>query len=349
MLGIGQAGAYATTASYLRRWMPFSTRGFANSAVSLGGRAGGVLAPSLTSLGMSLVAFWGVSAGRWRPVFIGYGIVGLVWAWFFWRWFRDNPREHPSANPAEAALIEGPSAASVVERDDDKTDEKSVRNHFGELAPPTLSVRALVSHRGLQVLGVVSFAINVGWIFVGTLLPTYLINVHGQSEIEAGFATSLVAFAGMAGCLAGGFATDILVRRLGLAWGRRVPAMIAYGGAAVCYGFCYFLDDPRAIVTILVVASFMGDFGLGTIWCTFQDIGGVFAGTVLGAANMCGNFGAASASSFVPRLAEQFGWSASFALSAAAYTIGAFGWLLVDPRVPIAVSSSQTSSEATAR
>ena len=61
----------------------------------------------------------------------------------------------------------------------------------------------------------------------------------------------------------------------------------------------------------------------------------MFAGTVLGAANMCGNFGAAAASSFVPRLAEHFGWSASFALSAAAYTLAAGGWLLVDPRVPI--------------
>ncbi len=45
LLGIGQAGAYATTASFLRRWTPFSARGFANSSVSLGGRAGGVLAP----------------------------------------------------------------------------------------------------------------------------------------------------------------------------------------------------------------------------------------------------------------------------------------------------------------
>ena len=330
LLGITQAGAYATTASFLRRWIPFSTRGFANSTVSLGGRAGGVLAPALTSLGMALVALLMVGVARWRPVFIGYGVVGLVWAWFFWRWFRDNPREHRRTNAAEVELIQGPH-------------EKGVRNHSGELAPPNLSLRALVSHRGLRVIAAISFAVNVGWILVGTLLPTYLIKVHGQSEIEAGFATSLVAFAGMAGCLAGGFATDILVRRLGLAWGRRTPAMIAYGGAAVCYGVCFFLDDPRAIVALLVIASFMGDFGLGTLWSTFQDIGGVFAGTVLGAANMCGNFGAAAASSFVPRLAEHFGWSASFALSAVAYTLAALGWLLVDPRVPIVTPDKRPS------
>ena len=75
----------------------------------------------------------------------------------------------------------------------------------------------MLTHRGLYLLGAIAFAVNVGWILVGTLLPTYLIEVHGQTEIQAGFATSLVAFAGMSGCLAGCFATDSLVRRLGLA------------------------------------------------------------------------------------------------------------------------------------
>lgn len=318
-LGVGQAGAYATTASFLRRWMPFSSRGFANSSVSLGGRAGGALAPALTSLFMAAAGVAGMTAGRWRPVFIGYGVVGLVWAGLFWRWFRDRPREHPQANAAEVALIEGPLG------EDSETRETA----------PTISVRAVVRSRSIWFLALINYVINVGWIFVGTLLPTYLIQVHGQSEIEAGFATSLVAFSGMAGCLAGGFATDLLVRRLGLAWGRRTPCIISHGGAAVSYGLCFFLDDPRAIVTLLVISSFLGDFGLGAVWCTYQDIGGPYAGTVLGVGNMCGNIGAAMASSFVPRFAESFGWSASFALSCGAYLVGALAWLMVDPDVPI--------------
>ncbi|MEX2315863.1 MAG: MFS transporter [Pirellulales bacterium] len=300
--------------------MPFSTRGFANSAVSLGGRAGGVLAPSLTSLAMAMVAMVGISIARWRPVFIAYGVVGLVWAWFFWRWFRDQPRKQRQTNAAEIALIEGP----LVH---DQTPAASLAH--------SLSVGALARSRSMWALMMINFVINVGWILVGTLLPTYLIKVHGQSEIEAGFATSLVAFAGMAGCLSGGFATDILVRRLGLTWGRRAPCIFSYVGAAISYGICFFLDDPRAIVTLLVISSFLGDFGLGSVWCTYQDIGGAYAGTVLGVGNMCGNIGAAMASSFIPRLAEQFGWSASFVLSGCAYSLGALGWLLVDPGVPI--------------
>ncbi len=84
LLGIGQAGAYATTASFLRRWMPLPRRGFANSAVSLGGRAGNVLAPALTSVLMTVATLRGWETGRWRPVFFGYGILGMIWAVWFW-------------------------------------------------------------------------------------------------------------------------------------------------------------------------------------------------------------------------------------------------------------------------
>jgi ACS family glucarate transporter-like MFS transporter len=302
--------------------MPFSSRGFANSSVSLGGRAGGALAPAVTSLAMAAAGIAGMTSGRWRPVFIAYGLLGFVWAWLFWRWFRDRPREHPQANKAEVALIAGPLGDG----------------HDMIATAPAMSVAAVVRSRTIWFLILTNYTINVGWILVGTLLPTYLIKVHGQTEIQAGFATSLVALSGMAGCLCGGFATDALVRRLGLAWGRRLPCFFGYGGAAISYGLCYFLDDPRAIVAVLVVSSFLGDFGLGSVWCTYQDIGGAYAGTVLGVGNMCGNIGAAMASSFVPRLAESFGWSASFALSSGAYLIGALSWFMIDPRVPLVAS-----------
>ncbi len=316
LLGVAQSGAYATTASFLRRWMPFSIRGVANSAVSLGGRAGGVLAPSLTALGMVAVARLGFDVARWRPVFIVYGIVGLVWAGVFWWWFRDKPREHRGVNAAEALLIE--------------TDGSEI----AERVPDTFSISPMnfVHSRSIWALTIVNFFINLGWVMVGTLLPTYLIQVHGWEELNAGLATSAAALAGMAGCLFGGVATDRLVRRLGLVWGRRAPCIFSYGGAAISYGLCFLMDAPWAIVSLLVLSSFLGDFGLGPLWCTYQDLGGPYSGTVLGVGNMCGNIGAAIGISLVPRLAAEFGWSASFALSAGAYAIGALAWLVIDPR-----------------
>ncbi len=327
LLGIGQAGAYATAASLLRRWIPLARRGVANSAVSLGGRAGNVLAPFLTAKLMVLAAFLGWQADRWRPVFFVYAAIGVVWAIVFWIWFRDDPRQDRRANAAEVALIAG---------------EEGVAAFNAPHASGRLPLTALLKSRSLFALGGINFSINVGWIFVGTLLPTYLMRAFGKSEVDAGFAASLTAAAGMAGCLSGGWATDFLVRRFGLTWGRRLPCMASYAAAALAYFALTTLDDVRAIVAVLVVASFMGDFGLGAMWATFQDLGGAYAGTVLGAANMCGNIGAACAISVAGRYVESERWTLIFTASACAYLLGAAGWMLVEPRARLQFDHNPT-------
>lgn len=319
LLGVGQAGAYATTAGFLRRWIPLQRRGLANSAVTLGGRAGGVLAPALTPVLMGAAALWLGTVDRWRPVFIAYALIGFVWAVAFWFWFRDTPAEHPGVNDAERDLI------------GDVEPPVESRATSGE-PRARMSLGVLLGNRSLRRLSVVNFFINVGWIFLATWLPTYLMKVHGVSEQQAGFYTSLTAASGMAGCLSGGFATDWLMARFGLVWGRRIPSVISYSGASIGLGACWLLDDTGAIVTVLVVASFFGDFALGALWATYQDIGGPWSGTVLGWANMCGNIGAACAISVIGRLVDGYGWPATFVMAGGAYAIGAVTWLGVDPR-----------------
>ena len=48
-LGLGQAGAYPTSASLVSKWVPFSSRGKASSVIAWGGRLGAGIAPILTS------------------------------------------------------------------------------------------------------------------------------------------------------------------------------------------------------------------------------------------------------------------------------------------------------------
>lgn len=48
--GLGQAGAYPTSASVLSKWVPFQARGTASSIVAVGGRMGGAIAPILTAV-----------------------------------------------------------------------------------------------------------------------------------------------------------------------------------------------------------------------------------------------------------------------------------------------------------
>jgi MFS family permease len=49
LCGLGQAGAYPTSASVVSKWVPFSNRGTASALVAFGGRVGGFIAPLLTA------------------------------------------------------------------------------------------------------------------------------------------------------------------------------------------------------------------------------------------------------------------------------------------------------------
>jgi len=107
LLGLGQAGAYPTAAGLLKNWIPLTSRGLANSAVSTGGRCGALLANAMTPPLMTLAGvLLAMSTGQWRAVFVLYSVLGLVWAVVFALWYRNSPREHRWCNEAEVDLIE---------------------------------------------------------------------------------------------------------------------------------------------------------------------------------------------------------------------------------------------------
>jgi len=108
ILGIMQAGAYPTAAGLLKRWIPYTERGLANSIVSMGGRCGLLLSLVFTVPLMRTVASAsGWETGNWRVVFAMYGAIGLAWAAAFVWLFRDWPRDHPWCNESERQWITG--------------------------------------------------------------------------------------------------------------------------------------------------------------------------------------------------------------------------------------------------
>ena len=79
VLGVTQAGAYPTAASLLKRRTPAASRARANTIVSMGGRAGNLLAQFLTPmLALAAASAIGWTTGGWRIVLAAYGALG----WF---------------------------------------------------------------------------------------------------------------------------------------------------------------------------------------------------------------------------------------------------------------------------
>jgi ACS family glucarate transporter-like MFS transporter len=316
LCGVTQAGAYPIAARINSLWIPFSRRGFASSVITLGGRAGGALAPAAT--GYLILLF-----GGWRPVLWYYALLGVAWVIFFWRRFRQTPAEHPACNAAEVHLIESGLPAEAA------SPHGSARHIPWAAACRSLSL-------WMQCLS--QFAANISWTFLITLLPTYLITVYGVEVQQAGLLASIPLLAGMAGCVLGGAATDRLTRRLGLRWGRSLLGMTTKFVAAAGLVGALLAQDPLLATVALAGVSFAVDMGLGSTWAYFQDAGGPYVGTLLGWANMFGNLGAFVSPLLLGWLAECYGWPAALAVSAVVSVASGLCWFGIDARVPIVPS-----------
>jgi ACS family glucarate transporter-like MFS transporter len=327
LLGLFQAGAYPAAAATIRNWMPVEGRARASGSVSGGGRLGGVVAFAVTPLLMNAVAVgMGWSSGLWRPVFMFYGLLGLVWAAAFWWRHRDRPRLHPRANAAEVVLIEGQTSTAA---------EPSRR----------FSLAPLLGDGNLWVLSSINVLLNVGWVFLVTWMPTYLIEEYGSelgqifdssatdtnlNTVVAGMLTAATGLAGIAGNLFGGWLGDRAVARYGLKWGRRTSGLASSILAATIYLAAQWTDNLWLFVAEMIAISFLSDLVLGSLWATYQDIGGGNTAVVLGFANMCGNLGAAGYGWLIGLLADERQWGVVFAISSAGFCIAAVCWLVAD-------------------
>jgi MFS transporter, ACS family, glucarate transporter len=332
LLGIGQAGAYPTAAGYLKNWIPLTTRGAANSIVTMGGRGGGLLSNLVTAPLMSLAGvLFGVATGQWRLVFAFYASLGIIWAIVFGLWFRNTPREHPWCNDSERALI---AQGRPPESAKPAADKGGIEFSYG-----------LFMLSNIILLSLINFLVNIGWIFLVTWMPTYLKEEYGVELWQAGLMTAVAGLAGMGGSICGGIATDALVKSVGLTWGRRLPGVVASGGAALLYGFCLGMEQIGVRHVLLAAAIFAGayfliDLGLASIWATYQDIGGKKVATILGFANMCGNIGAAIFSIVIGYFAERDNWQLIFVMSGGCLVLTALCWLFVNPRVPMSARAA---------
>ncbi|MEO0529943.1 MAG: MFS transporter, partial [Planctomycetota bacterium] len=97
LFGVGEAGAFPGMARAVFKWIPASERGIVNGINFSGARIGGAIALPIVA---GMLPYVG-----WRGAFALFGVLGLVWAGFWWVWFRDDPSDHAGVSPAELAVI----------------------------------------------------------------------------------------------------------------------------------------------------------------------------------------------------------------------------------------------------
>lgn len=278
LCGAAEAGAYPTSMALIRKWIPLESRARASGLVAIGGRIGGTLAPFLT---IWLV----VSFGNWRTSLWIDGVAGLLIAFLFWTIVRSSPHEHPKVTPEELALI-GPVEA-----------EKPLTGR--EFRAALLS---FVKSRSLWCNSAAQSLQNLGWGFLVTWLPTYLVEERGVGQVEGGRLLTYVLAFGMLGQVAGGYFCDWATRRFGLRWGRLLPMTSSMFVCAAAYLCCPFVESTWLLIACCATVSFCTDLANPALWAFMGDVGGRATAAAGGWGNMWGNFGASAGALLVPWL-----------------------------------------------
>jgi ACS family glucarate transporter-like MFS transporter len=301
LFGLGEAGAFPAIARAYGRWLPPQQRGAAFGAAVMAGLLGAAVTQPL------VVALLGVM--RWRLIFPLFGVVGLLWATVWFLWFRDDPHRHPGVNALELLKIGG-----VPE-------------------PPRRPVpwRALLRNRSLIALCLMYLGAIYGWYFYITWLPQYLLRARGFDMKSVGWLAALPLLAIALGVLTGGWASDLLVPRLGARWGRRLPGLVGLPLAAVAVMVAVSTPTPWIAVLGLISAAGLAALGVAPAWATCLDIGGAHAGVVSGAMNTFGNLGGALSPLVVGVCLKQWAsWEAPLLTVAGLYFFAALCWARID-------------------
>jgi ACS family glucarate transporter-like MFS transporter len=226
----------------------------------------------------------------WRWSFAGLSLLGFAWAGLWWLWFRDPNKV------SETRAASGP------------FEWRAVR---GQVALAC----------GQYFASNFTFFLCLTWMF------SYLQGRYGLSVREAALYSAVPLVAGAASQWISGMVVDRLYRRAP-GWSRRGPAAAGFVLAATGLLALPYAATPLAASLLFACAAFGADSTISPSWTFCQDIGGGRTGSVSGAMNMVGNFGALASASLFPLLRGSDGQPGPyFAAAAVLNGLAAVAWL----------------------
>jgi MFS transporter, ACS family, glucarate transporter len=165
--------------------------------------------------------------------------------------------------------------------------------------------------------------------FFQTWFHTFL--VRGRGFSESTLLLSALPFA-VAVCsnLAGGAASDALVRKLGVTRGRRLIGAAALATAAVCIIAAMLTQHQVLTVVFLTLTYGAITFQQSGVFGVCLDIGGPRAGAMIGLMNTVAQIGGLVGSVLYGYIVARAGYDAPFIPMAVVLCIGAALWLMVD-------------------
>jgi ACS family glucarate transporter-like MFS transporter len=307
LFGAGEAGAWPSAALAFSRWTPVDERGRAQGFFFAAAHLSGGLTPLLIAALLPYMS--------WRAIFASCGAVGFVWAAAWFRWFRDEPRDHPGVSAAEAELIET---------------GRHVSAHHTAGADVW---RALAASPNVWFLCLAYFSNSYGSYFVMTWLPTYLAEQRGFQKESLSFFSGLPLLLSVFGDLGGGAVTDFVTRRFGLRLGRSGVAVAGYAVAGAAMFGSVVSTTPVMAASLIAVAVAASMFTLSASWAACIDIGREHTAVLSAAMNTTGQIGSILSPVVTGWVVTHFSnWQTPLLIMGGLYILSAMLWVLVDPR-----------------
>lgn len=295
LLGVSESPNFPAATKTLSEWFPKRERAFAFGFVNAGTNMGAILAPAVVP--------WLATSYGWQWAFIGTGLAGLIWIFFWFPLYRP-PAQHPRVSSAELALINSDPI------------EESVRI-------PWVS---LFSYRQAWAFALGKFLTDSMWWFFMTWVPKFLHQKHGLDLLHIGLPLIIIYLMSDAGSVAGGWLSSSLIKR-GVDVNRaRKTALLVCACGMLPVMFAQSISQLWAAVLILGLATASHQGFSSNLYTLVSDMfPKQCVASVAGLGGTFGYFGASLFQVFVGYMVQGKGnYFVPFLCAAAAYLL-AFG------------------------
>jgi MFS family permease len=292
MLGVGESAGFPCTSKLIAVAVEPARIGTANGLIAFGYLMG----PSIgTFVGGLLMSYIG-----WRPVFMLFGALSLLW---LWPWSRVRVAE-PAPRGAAA---------------------RPERPTFGEI----------LHERGLWGVSLGLFGTNYNFYFILAWLPQYLVSARGFSLPLMASVAGVAYLVNAVAALASGWAVDRWGRAGGSVSKLYKTIMAANHVTSIAAMAGMVLLPVTGSVVCLFAYEIVSGLASPGVYAISQIMAGPKAsGRWVGVQNTCGNFAGILAPAITGILVDATGnFASAFALAGLVNILGIVGWVLILPRI----------------
>ena len=268
LLGLGEGVAFPSIHSLYARWIPFTERTRVIAITNSGISVGTVFGFALTTIIITMYS--------WELVFYLFGLLGIIWSFFWFKGFSSMPSENKKISDYELSKIlnEAPSSENAKK----------------------VPFKNLISNLPFLAITVATFCNN--WVLFTFIsyMPKYVnsdISIGGLGiSLESDTFLILIilpAVIGVISLLIGGFIVDKLIKQgLKVIVARKLFNSIGFFGAGVLIYLIPYQTSVEITLILLCLINFCIGMAAGGFGVNHADIGPNYTGNLFGIAGSIG-------------------------------------------------------------